>query len=77
MPHVPNRSQDIIGTAPLRDAIVFKAHDEYRLDGDDLNKLACLALRLDHEIPLDTDEKQQWGDILRYLLADAQRKGVV
>ena len=46
MPTVPNRSQHVIGTTPLRDAIVFKAHDTYVVDGDDLNKLACLAIRL-------------------------------
>lgn len=77
MPHVPARSQDIIGTAPLRDAIVFKAHETYPLDGIDLNNLALLALRLTHAEPLDAIERETWGDILRYMLADAQRSGTL
>lgn len=79
MPHVPNRSQDIIGSARLRAAIVCHAHDSYTVDGDDLNKLACLALRLDSHpgsaTPLDSDERITWAAIIQDIITDATAKG--
>ena len=56
---------------------MFGAHDDYRIDGDSLNNLAILALRLDSNEEFTPEERMAWGDILRYLLADAQRDGVL
>lgn len=71
MSHVPNDTQDLIGTARLRDAIAFKAHDPYMVDGDVLNKLAVLALRLEIYEPFTRDEKTGWTNILREMIHDA------
>lgn len=80
MPHIPDRSQHIIGPERLRAAITCNAHDSYTVDGDDLNKLKCLVLRLDvhpgSTIALDSDERIGWANIIRQILENADRQGV-
>lgn len=75
MAHVPARSLDLINPVDLREAIRRKAHDLYQIDGDDMNKLSCLAFRLEKPVPFDEDERRGWFVIINYLIMDAERRG--
>lgn len=77
MPYVPERSQDIVGGIALRDAMQFNTHENYPVDGIDLNKLSCLAARLSHDEPLDAVEQGIWAQIIREACDDAKKLGAI
>lgn len=76
MAHVPNKAQDILGDK-LRAAISFKAHDNYSIDGDGLNKLQCLVARLEIDTRMDRDEALEWANLLKGMVTESRQTGVL
>jgi hypothetical protein len=68
---IPYKTQDILGPGQTVAAIRFKAHDDYRLDGVDLNDLSALSARFGQGQPISGDEARDWQNRLALMLNDA------
>lgn len=78
MPHVPNETQDVLGNDRIREAVTFKAHDNYVIDGDGLNKLNCLVARFEMlGAVVSAQEMRGWVDVLRAIVTDSKQAGVL
>jgi hypothetical protein len=68
---IPTKTIDAVGADRIaQHAIRFKAHEDYVLDGIDLNDLAALVLRLEHPIT-DADELRDWLNRISLMLHGA------
>jgi len=66
---IPSKTLDILGTNAIADHCVTRsAHDDYMVDGDDLNHIATLAYRLVHGPALDIEEYSGWAKVLHTIL---------
>ena len=53
----------------------FESHEEYPVDGIDLNDLSVLAARLESGIT-DADELRDWQNRINLMLFDAAARGL-
>lgn len=59
-----------VGVNRLAGALRFKAHDDYKVDGIDLNDLCGLAVRLETAMT-DANELRDWQNRLNEILSRA------
>jgi hypothetical protein len=67
---VPTKTIDIVGLAKVASLIVHKAHDDYVVQGGDLNDLRVLAQRLETGIT-DANELRDWQNRINLLVSEA------
>jgi hypothetical protein len=68
---IPAKTIEIIGVGQAVRAIRFKAHDDYVLDGVDLNDLSALSARMGIGPAIGGDEMRDWQNRLALMLSQA------
>ncbi len=67
---VPTKTIDHIGVDKTASLLRFKSHEDYRVDGIDLNDLSVLAHRLNSAIT-DPNELRDWQNRINLLVSEA------
>lgn len=80
MPHIPERSQDLVGIATMRQVWAerrFETHEGYPVEGVDLDMIGVLVERLKNPDALSDQERLGWIDVLDEITKEAHRKGAI
>ncbi len=67
---VPTKTIDAIGVDKTASLLRFPAHEDYRVDGIDLNDLCVLAHRLSDAIT-DPEELRDWQNRINLMIHEA------